>query len=128
MPSNALKPDVNGVIGRVYQVLLGIALVAAKHGLRVEFSDRNLQQVYELALQTRQRGLERGGREIGEFGRWNRKRNGTATCLPRWTVVWSVCAMTGTGIRDGKFLKVIYQVTPPDRSMPRTSTHESKRG
>lgn len=69
MPSNALKPDVNGVIGRVYQVLLGIALVAAKHGLRVEFSDRNLQQVYELALQTRQRGLERGGREIGELGR-----------------------------------------------------------
>ena len=46
-----------------------IALVAAKHGLRVEFTDRNLQQVYQLALQTRQRGLERGGPERGDFGR-----------------------------------------------------------
>ena len=46
-----------------------IALVAAKHGLRVEFTDRNLQQVYQLALQTRQRGLERGGQERGDFGR-----------------------------------------------------------
>jgi hypothetical protein len=46
-----------------------IALVAAKHGLRVEFTDRNLQQVYQLALQTRQRGLERGWQERGDFGR-----------------------------------------------------------
>ena len=41
-----------------------IAQVAAKHGLRVEFTDQAMQQVYQLALQTRQRGgFERGGRE-----------------------------------------------------------------
>jgi hypothetical protein len=42
-----------------------IALTAAKHGLRVEFTDQRMQQIYNGLLQTRQ--LERGGR--GDFGR-----------------------------------------------------------
>lgn len=41
-----------------------MALVAAKHGLRVEFTDQNMQQVYQFALQMHQRGsLERGGQK-----------------------------------------------------------------
>ena len=47
-----------------------IALVAAKHGLRVEFNDRAMQQVYQAALAGHGRGgLDRGGRERGDFER-----------------------------------------------------------
>jgi hypothetical protein len=38
--------------------------------LRVEFTDQTLQRLYQVALHARQhRGIDRGGRERGDFER-----------------------------------------------------------